>query len=96
MHDVVARERHSERRTGKTPGRGNAQRRSEGAAQNRNTTYTRCHFLFFLSSHPLHSFQFNSYMVGGFTLSRLLVDKPWPQVSSLPPPRYVPSLFVAA
>ena len=33
-------------------------------------------------------------ILGGFTLSDLL-DKPWSQVSSLLPPRYVPSIFIA-
>ena len=30
------------------------------------------------------------------TSSGLLLDKPWSQVSSLPPPRYVPSFFCIA
>ena len=41
-----------------------------------------------------HHFYFPAQLVGGFTLSDLL-DKSWSQVSSLFPPRYVPSIFVA-
>ena len=45
---------------------------------------------FFFNRH----FYFPAQLVGDFTLSDLL-DKPWSQVSSLLPPRYVPSNFIA-
>ena len=47
-------------------------------------------FFFFSSRH----FHFPAQLLGGFTLSDLL-DKPWSQVSSLLPPPYVPSIFIA-
>ena len=40
------------------------------------------------------SLYFPAQLVGGCTLSDLL-DKPWSQVSSLRPPRYVHSIFIA-
>ena len=41
-----------------------------------------------------HNFYFPAQLVGGFTLGDLL-DKAWSQLSSLSPPRYVPSIFIA-
>ena len=53
--------------------------------------------LFFIGFFLYHlTFQLNSYLIGGFTLSDFLLDKPWSQVSSLLPPRYVPSFFFVA
>ena len=40
------------------------------------------YFIYFFD----HYFYFPSQLVGGFTLSDLLLDKPWSQVSSLLPP----------
>ena len=47
------------------------------------TVYTSCQVYIFVSNHHFH---FPAHLVGGFTLSGLLLDKPWPQVSSLFPP----------
>ena len=40
-------------------------------------------FTFFLIDHHVY---FPAQIVGGFTLSGLLLDKPWSQLSSFPPP----------
>ena len=49
----------------------------------------RCrYFFFFFLNHHFFTFQPNSYLIGGFTLSDLM-DKTWSQVSSLLPPRYL-------
>ena len=42
-----------------------------------------------------HHFHFPASLVGGFTLSGLFLDKPWPQVSFLPPPVRAFICFVA-
>ena len=51
-------------------------------------------FFFFDYRHFHFPAYYYSYQVGGFTLDDLL-DEPWSQVSTLPPPRYVPFMFVA-
>ena len=53
-------------------------------------TWSRCAFMYHIYFYN-HS-DIPAQLVGGFTI-RVLLDKPWSQVSSLFPPRYVPSFL---